>query len=529
MENIVTISLAGSYSFHIERRAASLLDDYLTSLRKRIEDDEASQEIIQSIEERIVELFTEWSTDSAPITLAIVRRVMETIGSPEELYDDAKEEEVHRKKERNKQEEPDHTKPPRYTTRLYRDTQRRVFGGVCAGLAAHMNLPLWIPRLMFIILSLFYGVAILIYIVLWIAIPRARTRLQRMEMHGEPITFSSLEERIQREYQELRNNATLSGKSSLGAFFSSLAMLFATLALAILKYGIYIFGVLLILASFFSMVATFVTLFVPITWLDIWGKFLYEIPFLELMFSNNSILLPCLVALVGLILPFVGLCFGIYCLVRRALLLKLALIGFLCWAGALLGVTVLAGNTALQHAHYYSMEKNYPLPIQVGDTLVLSSIRGEMETRPPQKRSLFRLLSSREKGGRRTAAVCIEIRSSKDLKGRMVVEKESYGVPEPESIDLLTALDYPVHIDGTRLELPERYRLDGVADGVQRVSVRIYLPKNTYLRIDQPSLLKKLHWKNKSCRLDRKTNPIWYNSGTDFVPYQDEPFDSLIE
>ena len=528
MENIVTISLAGSYSFNIERGAAALLDDYLTSLRKRLEDDQASQEIIQSIEERIVELFTEWSPNAEPITLAIVQRVMETIGSPEELYDDAKEEEVHRKKERNKQAEQEAAQPPRYIARIYRDTQRRVLGGVCAGLAAHMNLPLWIPRLAFIILSLFYGVAILIYIVLWIAIPRARTPLQRMEMHGEPITFSNLEERIQREYQELRNNANLSGKSSLGAFFSSLAMLFSTLALAILKYGIYVFGVLLILASFSSMVATFVTLFVPITWLDIWGKFLCEIPFLELILSNYPIFLPFLVALVGLILPFVMLCLGIYCLVRRSLLLKFALIGFLCWASALLLIVALAGNTALQHAHYYSMEKNYPLPIQVGDTLVLSSIRGEMETRT-EKRSLFRLLSSREKGGRRNATVRIEIRSSKDSKGRMVVEKESYGVPEPESIDLLTALDYRVHIDGTRLELPERYRLDGVADGVQRVSVRIYLPKNTYLRIDQPSLWRTVHWNDNSSRIDRLSRHIWYNSGTDFVPYQDEPFDSLIE
>ncbi|MGC4021672.1 MAG: PspC domain-containing protein [Cyclobacteriaceae bacterium] len=55
--------------------------------------------------------------------------------------------------------------------RLVRDKRRKVLGGVCAGLAHYFGIDIVWPRLLFALLTLGYGGGILIYIVLWIALP----------------------------------------------------------------------------------------------------------------------------------------------------------------------------------------------------------------------------------------------------------------------------------------------------------------------------------------------------------------------
>lgn len=44
-------------------------------------------------------------------------------------------------------------------------------GGVCAGFAYWVGVPTWIVRLVLTILTLFYGIGLLPYILLWIFLP----------------------------------------------------------------------------------------------------------------------------------------------------------------------------------------------------------------------------------------------------------------------------------------------------------------------------------------------------------------------
>jgi len=55
---------------------------------------------------------------------------------------------------------------------LVRPTDRRVLGGVCAGLGQRFGLTPWIARLLFVlVLMVIPGSQILIYPVLWILMP----------------------------------------------------------------------------------------------------------------------------------------------------------------------------------------------------------------------------------------------------------------------------------------------------------------------------------------------------------------------
>ena len=58
--------------------------------------------------------------------------------------------------------------------KLKRDVQYGVIGGVCAGVANYLGTYRFLIRLIWSISSLFFGVGLLLYIVLWIAIPKAK-------------------------------------------------------------------------------------------------------------------------------------------------------------------------------------------------------------------------------------------------------------------------------------------------------------------------------------------------------------------
>lgn len=65
------------------------------------------------------------------------------------------------------------------SNRLYRSGTDKVFGGVAAGLGDYMNIDPVIVRILFVLLFLFGGSGILVYIILWIAIP-SRSRIEEL-------------------------------------------------------------------------------------------------------------------------------------------------------------------------------------------------------------------------------------------------------------------------------------------------------------------------------------------------------------
>jgi len=59
--------------------------------------------------------------------------------------------------------------------KLYRDENRKVIGGVCAGLAEYFNIDTAIMRVIFVFATLFLGTSFWLYIILWIVIPAKYT------------------------------------------------------------------------------------------------------------------------------------------------------------------------------------------------------------------------------------------------------------------------------------------------------------------------------------------------------------------
>ncbi len=73
------------------------------------------------------------------------------------------------------------------SNKLYRSNTDKVIGGVSGGLANYLNVDVVIIRILFVLLALFGGGGVLIYIVLWIAIP------------AQPFSFATIKDNSETE------------------------------------------------------------------------------------------------------------------------------------------------------------------------------------------------------------------------------------------------------------------------------------------------------------------------------------------
>ncbi len=89
--------------------------------------------------------------------------------------------------------------------KMYRDSERRVIGGVAGGVAAFFGADLAVIRLLFVIFAIF-GVGFLAYIILWIVLPEAKTITEKIQMQGEPVTLSNIESTVKKGLNEKEND-----------------------------------------------------------------------------------------------------------------------------------------------------------------------------------------------------------------------------------------------------------------------------------------------------------------------------------
>ena len=174
MKKTISINIGGVI-FHIEEDAYGRLKSYLDSIIKYFSTYEDSREIIEDIESRIAEIFFEKieSKEKEALNAEDVDALISTMGNVKDF--ESFEESLESDEEDEKIEEDKSTSG---MNNLYRDTKRKLLGGVLSGLANHFKVdPFWF-RLVF--LCFFFGLVFLpqisagmfiSYLVLWVVLP----------------------------------------------------------------------------------------------------------------------------------------------------------------------------------------------------------------------------------------------------------------------------------------------------------------------------------------------------------------------
>ena len=193
MKITVSINLGG-YSFNIDEDAYAELKMYLKNLELHFAGEESSAEILSDIETRMAELFRgKLNNYKQVINIEDVRDGISVLGTPEDISD-------------GEPTSPGEKFSTRGYHRMYRDPDNRVIGGVCAGIGAYWNIDPVIVRIIFIALALAGGVGVMVYLILYIVLPEAKTTAQKIEMKGAPVNIHNIKEAVKKEFDSVRKN-----------------------------------------------------------------------------------------------------------------------------------------------------------------------------------------------------------------------------------------------------------------------------------------------------------------------------------
>lgn len=172
MKQTYSVNIGGR-AYNIDHDAYRLLDRYLDDIASRL--NVSDTDSMGDIESRIADIFDETITSPMQvINIELVRRAMAVIGRPEMFGA--------QKRGFSYQEDPAYSYGPK---RLYRSTDNKVLGGICGGLGEYFDIdPNLIRVVATVLLFITFFTASIVYIILWIALPKRPDYVKSDEGQG---------------------------------------------------------------------------------------------------------------------------------------------------------------------------------------------------------------------------------------------------------------------------------------------------------------------------------------------------------
>ncbi len=307
MKKTTQIHIGGRH-LYIDEDAYQKLNHYIEALKAHFAaDGETGREIVEDIEQRVAELLENKLTNGKQaVTLEDVHETIGTLGKVEDfVYNDTEE---------NRQEY-DYGNRKDYR-RFYRDSENYYLGGVASGLGKYFDIdPLWI-RLAFVALVFLKGAGVLIYLILWIVVPKARTTAERLQMRGKPVNLTTIKNSVNEEYEKTRAGIESTVKSPAAErtrnSLENLMRAVGLIAVAVFKFFIGAIGIFFLiigsifLAVFIMFILGFTNLFGHV---QLWNG--VNFPDVGSFFANSGHYYMVVIALIVLvIIPIFALIYG---------------------------------------------------------------------------------------------------------------------------------------------------------------------------------------------------------------------------
>ena len=201
MKKTLNINLNGIV-FNIDEDAFNMLSEYLDNLRHIFErNGDDADEIINDIEGRICELLSEKiSNERQVVTINHIEEIISRMGHPDEFGESDYNE------NKDTTDNTDSATPPPYTVKrkLFRNPKDKIIGGVCSGIATYLDMDVTWVRLLFVGLGfLTLTTIIVVYLVLLIVVPEAKTAADILAMNGEEQTIHNIGKTVTNAYDNV--------------------------------------------------------------------------------------------------------------------------------------------------------------------------------------------------------------------------------------------------------------------------------------------------------------------------------------
>ncbi|MBD3748285.1 MAG: PspC domain-containing protein [Sphingobacteriales bacterium] len=257
MNKTIIMNISGVI-FHIEEDAYEILKNYMNKIKAHFASYRDNFEIITDIENRIAEMFSDLliADHKQVIVQTDVETVIAKMGNPSDFEDENSEFTSSDEVELN------------IKRKLYRDIDDRIIGGVCSGIGHYFGVEAKWFRIAFFLLFVLYGFGLLPYILLWIVMPKAKTRAEKMEMKGEKINLHTFQKNFEEELDAVKtkfNDAqeqVKPGLARLGSFIRDILNGFADFLNNTGKVVLKIAGIILITLDGIALVIAFILLLI---------------------------------------------------------------------------------------------------------------------------------------------------------------------------------------------------------------------------------------------------------------------------
>jgi len=485
MKKAVKINLSGQI-FHIDDDAYDKLKIYLDTISSHFSNVNESKEILSDIESRIAELFQErMSNENQVISIKEVDEVIDIMGRPEEIADEDEPTTSHRSREN------------RGSRRLYRDPENAVFGGVSAGLSAYFNLDVLLIRILFVVLTLIgAGTPFLLYIILWIAVPKAETPAEKLEMRGEKVTVSNIEKTVRDEYEEVKQNLNRARNSEsfkrtedtftrIFGVLGSIIVVFFKVIVGFIAFGLILMGISLLFGTvgFVFFGAHFLP-FGPNGTINHTFPEIIE-PFVNP--SNASALI--LAAMLLLLIPILAIIYGLFkALFRFKGKDKVLGMGaFTLWILALIAVIMIFYYEGRNYQDRDMVTDSRSLAPFTGDTLYLSLNKSEIARMDNENNFNFdhKWYFSDDLDSF-SGDIDINVRKSSDSEYKLRIEKTARGIDNETAAKFAQKIEYSYTQNGENLVLNPYYELEKESPWrAQSVEVTVYVPVGKYVILDK--------------------------------------------
>lgn len=489
MNKTVSINLAGIF-FYIDEDAYQNLKNYFKAIKKSLQNSEGESEILADIEGRVSELFSERIKSSQHvISNKEVDEIVSIMGQPEDYKID----------EALFEESPEQEKSDIHKRRLFRDSDGAYVGGVSAGLGHYFGIDPLLIRLVWVLLIFGAGMGPLLYVILWILIPAAKTTAEKLAMMGKPVTISNIEKKVQEEFENVKaslervKNSVNSDKiNDLGSTIQSKSRSFfetlCDIAMFLFKLFFKAIGLLFIVVSISSLIGFFISL-LTVGIAD--AVHFPGLDFADLVYSST---LPLwLVSILALLIAGIPIVFllllGLRMVSSRAPQLnrytKLALLGV--WIIVLITLITLSLKLASDYRINASVTEQSELPVTSQDTLFL-----EMKGNPLYSKYLYRdndleiIYDTQNTKRIYGSNVRLIVRSTKDSIGSISVEKIALGSDYFNAKNRAEKLEYDYEFKNNTLFLNGYFLtdIDNKYRG-QNVEVILTLPIGSVLFPDE--------------------------------------------
>jgi phage shock protein PspC (stress-responsive transcriptional regulator) len=205
MNKVITINLGGN-AYQLEEGGYDALRAYLESAAAKLQGNPDRDEILSDIERAIAEKFRALlASHKNVVETKEVATVLAEMGSVEVEPTEAADKGASGAgtasgasgQKRTGEKTAESSGTPR---RLYRIQEGAMIAGVCNGIAAYVNIDPTLVRLAFVLLTLFWGTGLLVYVVMAVVVPEARSPEEKAAASGFPATAQEFIRRAKEGY-----------------------------------------------------------------------------------------------------------------------------------------------------------------------------------------------------------------------------------------------------------------------------------------------------------------------------------------